>query len=164
MGEFTWGWERFLKCALWGCLAAPLLAQAQTVLNSGATLPIAVQMGQSFSQTFRGTGTIDNAYTLNGTLPPGLSLTTVTAPPPNAGNHDMVLSGVATAPGGYTFNVDIAAQNFSAAVNYSSTLVVTVSRPPALAVPWTSPLVLLLMALVTAGLGGWELRARRAAA
>ncbi len=110
-------------------LIFPAFAFAQTTLNSGATINITMNQGQSFSQSFVGTGTFDNSYTLNGATPPGISVATVSAPPPATFGHNMVLSGTPTSSGVYTFNIDVVASFFSSASNYSTTLVVTVLPP-----------------------------------
>ncbi|MBC3882372.1 tandem-95 repeat protein [Undibacterium sp. LX40W] len=116
-----------IKVFLCGLITLPIFAHAQTTLNSAATINISMTEGQSFSQTFNGTGTIDNTYTLNGTAPAGISISTINAPPPSTSGHHMVLSGTPTAAGTYTFNIDVFASNFSATVSYSTTLVVTVA-------------------------------------
>jgi uncharacterized protein YhjY with autotransporter beta-barrel domain len=116
-----------IKVLLCSLIILPIFAHAQTTLNSGATINISMTEGQSFSQTFVGTGTVDNTYTLNGTAPAGISTSTINAPPPSTSGHQMVLSGTPTATGTYTFNIDVFASNFSASVSYSTTLVVTVT-------------------------------------
>lgn len=134
--KFDWAWSAllnvrsrglqfFLFCAL--LVLGNTFASAQTRMNAGATLNVSMTQGQAFSEKFDGTGTSDNTYTLSGTLPPGISISSVLKPPPSTGNHDMLMSGTPSAAGTYTFNIDVAASNFTAPINYTTTLVVTVT-------------------------------------
>ncbi|TXI96525.1 MAG: hypothetical protein E6Q34_01035, partial [Burkholderiaceae bacterium] len=107
-------------------LTISLMSYAQTNLGTDA-IYINMTVGQSFSQNFIGSGNLDNSYSLSGTLPSGISLSTVAAGPPSTGNHEMTLSGTPTAAGSYTFNINVTATNASAVSNYTSTLVVTVA-------------------------------------
>lgn len=103
-----------------------LMSYAQTSLGTD-NIYINMTVGQSFSQNFIGTGNIDNSYSLSGSLPAGISISTVAASPPSTSNHEMTLSGTPTAAGSYTFNINVTATNAVAVSNYTSTLVVTVS-------------------------------------
>lgn len=108
-------------------------ANAQTILNPGATVNLTMTQGQAFSQNFAGTGTQDNVYTLNGSLPPGLGISTIAPPPPATFNHEMLLSGTPTNVGIFSFNIDVSATFFSVPVNYTTTIVVTVLPSPPVA-------------------------------
>ena len=105
-------------------------AFAQTTLNPSSTVNVTMTQGQAFSDLFRGIGSIENTYTLRGTLPPGISLATVPASPPATSNHDMRLSGTPTTSGTFSFDVDVGATLSVAVTNYSTTISVTVLPAP----------------------------------
>lgn len=111
-------------------LGTSSLVQAQTTLNSGATVNVSMAQGQAFSGNFAGTGTQDNVYTVVGVLPPGISTSTIPKPPPATSNHELVISGTPSAAGTYTVNVNVSATFFSAPITYTTTIVITVTPPP----------------------------------
>lgn len=102
------------------------LVQAQTILNSGATVNVTMAQGQSFSQNFEGTGTQDNVYTISGALPPGIGTSTIPKPPPATNGHELILSGTPTSAGSYSFTVNVSATFFSVPILYTTTINVTV--------------------------------------
>jgi len=118
-----------LRFLLLASIATSSLVQAQTVLNSGATINLSMIEGQAFSSNFAGTGTQDNVYTVVGAAPPGITITTIPKPPPATFNHEMVISGTPSAAGTYTLNIDVSATFFSAPVIYTTTIVINVTAP-----------------------------------
>ncbi|MFZ6801316.1 Ig-like domain-containing protein [Undibacterium sp. Di24W] len=124
----------FLLTALIACSILSVPVQAQTILNSGATVNVTMTQGQTFSQNFEGTGTQDNVYTVVGTLPSGIGTTTIPKSPPATNGHELVMSGTPTTAGSYTFTVNVSATFFSVPVLYSTTINVTV-LPPAPVAP-----------------------------
>ena len=126
--------SKMVHTRLWmGLMAIAMLtnvAQAQTILNSGATINVSMTQGQSFSQNFEGTGTQDNVYTVVGTLPPGISHSTIAKSPPATNGHELVLSGTPTSAGSYSATVNVSATFFSVPILYSTTINVTVVAAP----------------------------------
>ncbi len=118
-----------LRFLLLASIAISSLVQAQTVLNSGATINLSMIEGQAFSSNFAGTGTQDNVYTVVGAVPPGMTIATIPKPPPATSNHEMVISGTPSAPGTYTLNINVSATFFSAPVLYTTTIVINVTAP-----------------------------------
>jgi uncharacterized protein YhjY with autotransporter beta-barrel domain len=114
--------------ALLGLLSLfPAMAAAQTTLTT-ATNTLTLVSGVPFSQTYVGTGTVSNSYTVtNGTLPPGLSLSTTAA----TVNSTATLVGTPTTPGTYSFSIHVVYTSFSPAPsgNYDSPFIVTVNAP-----------------------------------
>lgn len=106
------------------------VAQAQTILNSGATINLTMTLGQSFSQNFEGTGTQDNAYTVVGTLPAGIGTTTIIKPVPATNGHELVISGTPSSAGTYSVTVNVSATFSSAPILYSTTINMTVVASP----------------------------------
>jgi uncharacterized protein YhjY with autotransporter beta-barrel domain len=108
-------------------------AQAQTTISSGQVINLSMTSGQAFSQVFIGTGTLNNAYGIQGTLPPGLSTSTGLPPAPATFNTALTLLGTPTVAGNYAFDVTVVASSAVAVVSYSVRFNVTVASnlPPA---------------------------------
>jgi uncharacterized protein with beta-barrel porin domain len=106
---------------LWLAVLAllPATAAAQTRLTT-ATNSLNLVAGNAFSQSYIGIGSIANSYTLVGTPPPGLSLSTTAT--------TATLSGVPTAPGSYSFAIRVLYYSATAGTGtYDSPFSVTVA-------------------------------------
>lgn len=93
-------------------LMLPGLVSAQTTLVAGTTVNLTLTEGDSFSQDYIGSGTLNNAYQIVGSLPPGLSSATG-LPPSSTFNNMITFSGTVTTPGTYLFNVNVTPTDFS---------------------------------------------------
>ena len=111
----------------------PGMVSAQTTLLGSATVSLTLTEGTSFSQNYIGSGTLNNSYTISGSLPPGLSKTTGT-PPASTFNTMITFSGTPSTPGTYTFDVNVTPTNFSGSPPpYTTTFSITVLPLPPVA-------------------------------
>lgn len=121
------------RCGLWPSLVLlflalvglfPGLVSAQTVLST-ATNSLTLSLGNAFTGTYVGAGTLANNYALVGTLPPGLSFSTTTT--------DAVISGTPSVAGTYAFSIRVNFYSGATVGTYDSPFVVNVltSNPTA---------------------------------
>lgn len=120
-------------------LMLPGLVNAQTTptpIASGATINLALSVGQSLSQSYIGSGTLSNGYQIIGALPPGLSSAT-SSPPSSTFNAMIFFPGTLTTAGTYTFDVQVTPTNFSSPTGtpYITTFSVQVMPAPPVANP-----------------------------
>ncbi|MBX9902283.1 MAG: autotransporter domain-containing protein [Burkholderiaceae bacterium] len=122
---------RFISCLL--LLGFSFGVHAQTTISNGQVINLSMTSGQAFSQVFIGTGTLNNAYSVQGNLPPGISTSTGLPPAPATFNTALTLSGAPSVAGNYTFDVTVVATSTVAVVNYSVRFNVSVASnlPPA---------------------------------
>ena len=123
--------SRFISCLL--LLGFSFGVHAQTTISNGQVINLSMTSGQAFSQVFIGTGTLNNAYSVQGNLPPGISTSTGLPPAPATFNTALTLSGAPSVAGNYTFDVTVVATSTVAVVNYSVRFNVSVASnlPPA---------------------------------
>lgn len=111
----------------------PGIVSAQTTLVSGSTVNLTLTEGQSFSQDYIGSGTLNNSYNITGSLPPGLSSAT-SLPPLSTFNAMITFSGTPTSAGTYNFDVTVTPTNLSVSLPpYTTSFSVTVLPLPPVA-------------------------------
>jgi uncharacterized protein YhjY with autotransporter beta-barrel domain len=113
----------------------PGFVSAQTTLVSGTTVSITLTQGDSFSQNYIGSGTLNNSYKISGSLPLGLSSATG-LPPASTFNTMISFSGTVTTAGTYVFDVTVTPTDFSVSPPpYTTTFSITVLPLPPVANP-----------------------------
>lgn len=120
-------WFTAIRCFLLVLfIFIPGIVQAQSPLTT-ATNSFSLMVGVPFSQSFVGSGTINNFYVLTGSLPPGLAFSTS-----GTGSTGIAtISGTPTSAGSFSFAVRVTPISATTSLApYDSPFVMTVTDPP----------------------------------